>query len=203
MRERLRDREYTDRRLCFCDMEVIRDTLDFMIERPTAVCIGKFDGVHIGHRTLIEKVVACKAMGLIPTVFTFDPSPEELFLGAHTEPLCTNIQKQELLESLGIELVIEFPLTYETAAMEPLDFIENILVGQLHMRYIAAGPDISFGKDGAGDKELICVMGERFGYKAEIIEKVRLDGQEVSSSRIREALSKGDKTTARRMLGRS
>ncbi len=184
-------------------MEVIRDTLDFMIERPTAVCIGKFDGVHIGHRTLIEKVVACKAMGLIPTVFTFDPSPEELFSGVHTEQLCTDIQKQEYLESMGIELIIEFPLTYETAAIEPLDFIEDILVGKLHMRYIAAGPDISFGKGGAGDRELICVMGERFGYKAEIIEKVRFEGEEVSSSRIREALLKGDEVKARRMLGRS
>lgn len=183
-------------------MEVIRDTLDFQIERPTAVCIGKFDGVHIGHRKLIERVVACKTMGLTPTVFTFDKSPEEFFAGVHNNELCTRLQKQEYLEELGVELVIEYPLTKESAAIDPLDFIEEILVGRLHMRHIVAGPDISFGKGGLGDRELIEVMGERFGYTTEIIEKVQLDGEDISSSRIKAAKASGDEAKARRMLGR-
>ena len=184
-------------------MEIIRDTLDFQIERPTAVCIGKFDGVHMGHRRIIERVVACKATGLTPTVFTFDPSPEELFTGVHSEPLCTRLQKQEYMESLGIELMIEFPLTCETAAIEPLDFIESILVDKLHMRYIAAGPDISFGRDGKGDKALICDMAKKYGYRAEIVDKLQFDGEDISSSRIREALKDGDLLRAGRMLGRT
>lgn len=183
-------------------MEVIRNTTDFQIDRPTAVCIGKFDGVHMGHRRLIEKVVSKKCLGLIPTVFTFDPSPEELFSGVRGEELCTRHQKQEMLEKLGIELVIEFPLTLKTAAIDPLDFIEDILVGRMLMRYIAAGPDISFGDGGRGDRELIEVMGKRFGYEAEIIDKVQFDNEDISSSRIREAISKGELGIAERMLGR-
>ncbi len=183
-------------------MEVIRDTIDFKIERPTAVCIGKFDGVHIGHRKLIERVVSCKSMGLIPTVFTFDPSPEELFGGAKGSPLCTRIRKQELLEELGIELIIEYPLTYETASIDPAEFVEEILVGRMHMRYIAAGPDISFGRGGEGNRELIEALAPRLGYRVEIIDKVGFEGEDISSSRIREAMIKGDLSRAERMLGR-
>ena len=183
-------------------MEVIRETTDFHIERPTAVCIGKFDGVHMGHKKLIEKVVAQKSAGLIPTVFTFDPSPEELFSGVQSNPIYTRFKKQELLEELGIELVIEYPLTFETAAIDPVDFIEEVLVGKLHMRYIAAGPDLSFGKGGKGDKVLIEAMSERYGYQVEIIEKVSYEGEDISSSRIRDAIDKGDLGRAERMLGR-
>ncbi|MCR4754556.1 MAG: FAD synthetase family protein [Lachnospiraceae bacterium] len=183
-------------------MEVIRDTTEFQILRPTAVCIGKFDGVHMGHRKLIEKVVDKRCLGLIPTVFTFNPSPEELFSGVQNNELCTRHQKQEMLEKLGIELIIEFPLTLKTAAIDPLDFIEDILVGRMHMRYIAAGPDISFGAGGKGDRELIEVMGRRFGYEAEIIDKVRFDNADISSSRIREAINSGNISLAERMLGK-
>ena len=161
-------------------MEVIRETTDFHIERPTAVCIGKFDGVHMGHKKLIE----------------------ELFSGVQSNPIYTRFKKQELLEELGIELVIEYPLTFETAAIDPVDFIEEVLVGKLHMRYIAAGPDLSYGKGGKGDKVLIEAMSERYGYQVEIIEKVGYEGEDISSSRIREAIDKGDLGRAERMLGR-
>ncbi len=184
-------------------MEVIRETTDFQIERPTAVCIGKFDGVHMGHKKLIERVVAQKSAGLIPTVFTFDPSPEELFSGVQSNQLCTRLEKQELLEELGIELIIEYPLTFETAAVDPIEFVEQILVDRLHMRYIAAGPDLSFGKGGEGDKALIETLSERLGYKVEIIDKVGFEGEDISSSRIREAIDRGELSRAERMLGRN
>ncbi len=184
-------------------MEVIRETTDFHIERPTAVCIGKFDGVHMGHKKLIEKVVAQKSAGLIPTVFTFDPSPEELFSGVHSNPIYTRFRKQELLEELEIELVIEYPLTFETAAVDPVEFVEKILVESLHMRYIAAGPDLSFGKGGKGDKAVIEGLSLRLGYKVEIIDKVEYEGEDISSSRIREAIDRGELNRAERMLGRS
>lgn len=183
-------------------MEVIRETTDFHIERPTAVCIGKFDGVHMGHKKLIEKVVAQKSAGLTPTVFTFDPPPEELFSGMHSNLLCTRLQKQELLEELGIELIIEYPLTMTTASVDPVEFVEQILVERLHMRYIAAGPDLSFGRGGEGDRTLIEALAARLGYKVEIIDKVGFEGADISSSRIRDAIDRGELSRAERMLGR-
>ena len=116
-------------------MEVIRSS-DFIIERPTAVCIGKFDGVHIGHQKLLSYIVAQKARGLCPAVFSFDPTPEELFSGKKVGLLCNNEEKESYLEAAGVDIVIEYPLTFERAAMEPEDFVKNVLLGQMNMKYI-------------------------------------------------------------------
>ncbi len=183
-------------------MRIIRDTTDFRTDRPTAVCIGKFDGVHAGHKALIEKVVAQKAKGLIPTVFTFDPSPDELFSGVHNDELCDREKKIELLEDLGVELLVEYPLTLKSASIEPAVFIAHILVERLKMRYIAAGPDLSYGQGGRGDCELMRKLSGSFGYDVEIIEKIKSDGEDISSSRIRKAIKDGNMAAARRMLGR-
>ena len=183
-------------------MRLIKGTTDFYIDRPTAVCIGKFDGVHSGHRMLLEHITAKKALGLIPTVFTFDMAPEELFTGVHNDELCTRDKKLDILEQLGVELVIEYPLTMDTASIEPEDFIAQILVDRLNMRYIAAGPDLSYGKGGKGGRELIEYFSHIYGYDVDIIDKLQYEGSDVSSSRIRQALSNGEKTLAENMLGR-
>lgn len=184
-------------------MEIIRDTEDFYIDRPTAVCIGKFDGVHVGHRKLIECITRQKQAGLLATVFTFDPSPEELFSGKKSENLCSRIEKEAYLEELGVDIVLEYPLTFENAAVDPTDFVKNILIGQMNMKYIAAGSDISFGKGGNGNRELIEGLSTQYGFKCDIIEKIRVDGKEVSSSRIRHAIEEGHVEEAYRMLGRA
>lgn len=182
-------------------MEVIRSS-DFIIERPTAVCIGKFDGVHIGHQKLLGYIVAQKARGLCPAVFSFDPTPEELFSGKKVGLLCSNEEKESYLEATGVDIVIEYPLTFERAAMEPEDFVKNVLLGQMNMRYIAAGVDISFGKNGSGDRQLMEKMAAEYGFDCEIIEKVRVDGEVVSASRVREAVRAGRMEETFRLLGR-
>lgn len=183
-------------------MEVIRNTTKFHMDRPTAICIGKFDGVHIGHRKLLEMVVAKKLEGMLAVVFTFDPTPEELFTGKKAENLCSRIEKESYLEELGVDIVIEFPLTFETAAIEAEAFVKDILLDGLNMAYIAAGTDISFGDGGKGDRKLIEQMSTQYGFECDIIDKVRVDGEEVSSSRIRHAFENGNVKDAYRMLGR-
>lgn len=169
---------------------------------PSAVCIGKFDGVHIGHKLIIEKVVDQKAKGFRAVVFTFDPSPEELFTGIKPHEICSKDEKNSLLEKMGVDVVVEYPLTFESASVEGTDFVKDILVGKLNMAYIAAGDDLSFGKDGKGDRFLIERLAPKYGYDVEIIKKVRVDGEDVSSSRIRRAIDDARFDEASRMLGR-
>ncbi len=177
--------------------------MDFHIDRPTAVCIGKFDGVHIGHKKLLEHITAQKQRGMLACVFTFDPSPEELFSGKKTDCLCDRTQKETYLDELGVDIIIEFPLTFETAATEPEDFVADYLMDRLNMKYIAAGDDLSFGAGGRGNKELIEKLAIQYGFECDIIEKVRVDGEVVSSSRIRKAYELGHNEEASRMLGRT
>lgn len=184
-------------------MIVIRNTLDFNMDRPTAVCIGKFDGVHIGHKKLLERITAQKQRGMLACVFTFDPSPEELFSGKPLTTLCNREEKEAYLEELGVDVIIEFPLTFETAATEPEDFVKDYLVDRLDMKYIAAGDDLSFGAGGRGNRDLIEKLSIQYGFECDIIEKVRVDGEIVSSSRIREAYELGHNEEAYRMLGRT
>ncbi|MBQ0028215.1 MAG: FAD synthetase family protein [Lachnospiraceae bacterium] len=184
-------------------MNIIKGTMDFRIESPTAICIGKFDGVHMGHKKLIECITAQKDKAMLATVFTMKPSPEELFSGVKSEPLCTDEEKESYLEALGVDVIVELPLTFETAAMEPERFVKDILIDRLNMKYIAAGPDLSFGDKGAGNWELMKSMSARYGFDYEIIEKIKADGEEISSSRIRSAMANGHVDKAYKMLGRT
>lgn len=184
-------------------MEIIKGTIDFHMDRPTAICIGKFDGVHMGHRRLIEYVTAQKSRGLLATVFTMSPSPEELFSGIKSEPLCSDIEKESFLEELGVDLIVEFPLTFESAAIKPEIFVKEILLDKLSMKYIAAGPDLSFGDKGAGNWQLIKEMSEQYNFDYDVIDKIKSDGEDISSSRIRNAMASGCLDEAYRMLGRT
>ena len=182
-------------------MQIIRDE-EFRIEEPTAVCIGKFDGVHLGHKKLLNMITEKKKAGLTPTVFTFNPSPEEWFTGRRVNNLLSDEEKYDLFERMGIEIVIEYPLNLVNAAIDPIDFVEKILVKGMNMKYIAAGSDISFGKGGRGNRDLIVKLSEKLGFDCDIIEKVRVDGEVVSSTRIRHAIAEGHTEVADRMLGR-
>lgn len=181
-------------------MKIIKNTLDFALEKPTAVTIGKFDGVHLGHRKLLGEILK-KRPGLKSCVFTFDPAPAVLFGHSDGKELTTREEKRLLFEQLGVDVLIEFPLTFESAAMEPEDFVRRILADRLNARFIAAGEDLSFGNRGAGDAGLLLRMGESLGFETEIIQKLRLGGAEISSTRVREAVERSDMPLAAQLLG--
>lgn len=182
-------------------MRIIERETAFWLDRPSAVAIGKFDGLHRGHRSLLRHVLKQREKGLQAVVFTFDPSPAVFFSGAELQELTTKKEKRKLFSELGIDVLIEFPLNVLTAATEPARFIEEILAGQMKTAYIAAGRDLSFGRGGKGDAALLQEMAGRFGYQADVIEKVCLDGAEISSSYVREVVGKGDMEKAERMIG--
>lgn len=181
-------------------MQIIENTTEFRLPERSAVAIGKFDGVHLGHRELIRKITEQKKENCLATVFTFDTSAAAFF-GGEDKELTTGAEKRRLFEEMGIDVLIEFPLNRETAATEPEEFVSRYLAKQMRAAYICAGTDLSFGKNGAGDHALLERYALQYGYLMEVIDKVRVDGEEVSSTRVRAAVRAGQLEAAARMLG--
>ncbi len=181
-------------------MQIIEQTTAFGLPGRSAVALGKFDGVHLGHRALIHKIMEQKRRGLLATVFTFDMSAAAFFGGEEKE-LTTREEKRRIFRQMGVDVLIEFPLNPETAATEPEEFVRRYLAGQMQAAYLCAGPDLSFGKKGAGDYALLDRHTAEYGYQVELIDKVMVDGEEVSSTRVREAVRRGEMEAAARMLG--
>lgn len=182
-------------------MRIIEACTEFEIHEETAVAIGKFDGVHIGHQKLLQEILNKRKEGLFSCVFTFDPPPDAFFGKRQPVELTTREEKRRIFAKLGIDILIEFPLNKETAATTPEDFVKKILVEQMHTRFIAAGTDLSFGQGGRGNSVYLCAMQEIYGYKTKIIEKIRKNGREISSTYVREAVDQGKMELVRELLG--
>ncbi len=182
-------------------MQVIQKTAEFKIEGPLAAAIGKFDGIHLGHQKLLRCVLEQKEYGKKAAVFTFDPPPSALFGTGMEKELMTREEKRAAFEKMGIDILVEFPLTYETAAISPEDFITDILVKRMHTAYLAAGTDVTFGDKGAGDAALLRAMAGKCGYEVHIIEKVCYNGKAVSSTQVRQAVESGRMEEAACLLG--
>lgn len=182
-------------------MEIITGTTDFYLTKETAAAIGKFDGIHIGHRRLLEEILCCKNEGFASCVFTFDPAPAVFFGRSDGKELTTRDEKRLLFERLGLDILIEFPLTAETAAMPPKVFAEEVLAKRMNTRFLAAGTDLSFGAGGAGDAALLERLGPELGFTVKTIDKVCLDGQEVSSTYVRSKVEEGDMGLVEKLMG--
>lgn len=183
-------------------MKIICDTIKFQIEQKSAVAIGKFDGVHRGHMELLSHIIKMKEKKMAAVVFTFHPSAAAFFGQSKEAELTTRYEKRQLFEAIGVDVLVEFPLNEETAATPPEEFVEKILVRQMHAGYIAAGEDVSFGYKGLGNKELLIQMAGRLDYQVEIINKVYEERREISSTYVREEVEKGDMEKTARLLGR-
>jgi riboflavin kinase/FMN adenylyltransferase len=182
-------------------MQIITRLDELNISEKTAVAIGKFDGIHLGHKKLLNLILDQKQDGLKATVFTFEPSPEEFFVGHKVRQLFTRNEKRRAFEEMGIDILVEFPLNAQTAATPPEDFVKAILCEDLKADYIAAGTDVSFGDKGRGDQYLLKNLSKEIGFELCLIDKVMLDGQEVSSTRVRNEVADGDMQKVKRLLG--
>ena len=181
-------------------MKIITER-EFHIDEPTAVAIGKFDGIHMGHKKLLEYILSKKERGLKSAIFTFDMSAASFFQGEDIKDITTISEKRIIFDELGIDYLIEYPLDDKTAHILPEDFISDILVGMLNMKYVAAGDDLSYGYKGKGDSALLSDMAKKHDYEVEIIDKVRYEDREISSSFVREVIEKGDMEMAAKLLG--
>src|SRR5690606_13132473 len=175
----------------------------------SVACIGAFDGLHLGHRALVGRVVErARALGVPAVALSFEPLPREYFAKDARPPrLMLPRARLEGLRELGVDGVGLLRFDTKLAAMGAADFVRDVLVGRLAVREVWVGAGFHFGKGRAGDIALLRTMGAELaasgrGFAAHEIEPVLLDGERVSSTRIRAALAAGDFTQAARLLGR-
>lgn len=171
----------------------------------TVITVGTFDGVHRGHRDVVERLVARSHHLKIPSVLvTFEPHPLEI-VNPSAAPLVltTHYEKLEVLAETGIDYLAVVPFTAELAAYSAEDFVELILRRCFRLRELLIGYDHGFGKQRAGNVNVLRTLGERDGFKVEVVDPVATpDGHSVSSTSIRRAIAGGDLDRAREALGR-
>jgi riboflavin kinase/FMN adenylyltransferase len=171
---------------------------------PSAVTIGKFDGVHTGHRAVIARLREVAAeRGLTTAVITFDRNPLELVAPEKCpSSLVSNEQKLDLLAGTGVDATLMLTFDRALADLPPEEFVHRILVDRLHAAAVLVGSDFRYGARGAGDVELLRELGEKYGFEVVLIDDVRPEhGRRVSSTWIRELLADGDVRHAARLLG--
>ena len=173
---------------------------------PSAVAIGKFDGVHAGHRAVIQRLnEAAAATGSRSVAVTFDRNPLAILRPDRCpENVVTVERKLELLGELGIDATLVLTFDEQLAARSAEDFVVDILVGALEVSTVLVGEDFRFGNRGAGTPELLRRLGPDHDFTVEVVEDVYLPGssRRVSSSWIRELLIEGDVAGAAKVLGR-
>ena len=171
----------------------------------SVVCIGAFDGLHLGHRALVRHAVArARDLSLPAVALSFEPLPREFFSSDLPPPRLTLARgKYQGLRDLGADSVGLLRFDARLSAMSAEEFVRNLLIGRLGAREVWIGPDFRFGHRRGGDLPLLQSMGRELGFSADEIEPVLLQGERVSSTRIREALRSGDFTDASRLLGRA
>ena len=175
---------------------------------PSAVSVGKFDGIHLGHRGVFAQLCdRADAAGLIPTVVTFDRNPLSLIRPDKAPPvLVSRAQKAEMLAESGIAVTVMLAFTPEFAALSPEDFVRRVLVDTLNAKVVLAGSDFRFGENGTGDLEALRRFGRQFGFEVVLIEDVHHDDggaeRRASSTWIRELLAAGRVREAGELLGR-
>lgn len=174
---------------------------------PSAVAIGKFDGVHAGHRAVIQRLnEVAEATGSRSVAVTFDRNPLAILRPDRCpENVVTVERKLELLGELGIDAALVLTFDEQLAALSADDFVADILVGALEVSTVLVGEDFRFGNRGAGTPELLRELGPGYGFAVEVVDDVYLPGssRRVSSSWIRELLIEGDVAAAARVLGRN
>lgn len=173
-------------------MELICQTTDFKIEEGCAVAIGKFDGIHKGHKRLLREIFDAKKLGLKTAVFTFDPSPAVFFQGEGVKELMTREEKRIAFAQMGIDYLVEYPFCKESAAVAPEDYVNQFLLEKMNARFIAAGEDVSFGNRGAGNAQLLCEIARSRGAQVRIISKLCHNGRDISSTYVRSEVEQGN-----------
>lgn len=171
----------------------------------SVVCIGAFDGLHLGHRALVRHAVArARALGVPAVAVSFEPLPREFFAKGEPPPRLTLARaKVEGLRGFGADGVGLIRFDGKLSAMSAEDFVQRALVERLQAKEVWIGPEFRFGHKRGGDIELLRQMSETLGFAAGEIDAVHLHGERISSTRIRELLVAGEFAHAADLLGRS
>jgi riboflavin kinase/FMN adenylyltransferase len=186
-------------------VKIIRDLAHWPAElRQGAVSVGNFDGVHLGHARIVECLLAkARAFGGAAIVFTFDPHPVRLLRPADAPaPLTWTARKAELLAELGVEAMVAYPTDEAFLALSPAEFFSQIVQGRLAARAMVEGQNFFFGRDRSGNVDTLRQLTAASGMDLEVVPPVVLEGEVVSSSRVRRLIAQGRVEQARRLLTR-
>jgi riboflavin kinase/FMN adenylyltransferase len=172
-------------------------------KRPALLTIGVFDGVHLGHRSLLDHLAArAREKGCQAGVITFKTHPEKVLNRRDTIPWITTLQERvRLLRAAGIRIVVPITFTREVAGLTPREFI-LLLQKHLKMCDLVLGPDFALGKGRQGDTSYLQRLGEELDFRVEVVRPARVEGETISSSGIRRLLAAGEIDKVNRMLGR-
>lgn len=189
-------------------MKVFKQLEDVVIPtNKSAITIGNFDGVHIGHQALLQTVVE-KAHGIGGTsvTMTFDPHPMRVLASKSHPPLITlTEQKTELIAKAGIEVLVSIPFSKAFAAIPAPEFVSELLVKRLGMKVLVAGGDYAFGRNREGNLALLKKMAPELGYEVLVVDWIQSSSghtERISSTRIRDLVMAGDMHAAKKLLGR-
>lgn len=171
--------------------------------RGCVLTVGSFDGVHRGHKMLLEHLVAKgRELGAPSMLMTFEPTPREYFRGGVVPARLTRFrEKITLLSRTELDRVLCLPFNERTAAMDAEVVVEDLIVGRLGVRYLVVGDDFRFGQGARGDFAMLEAAGERHGFGVSRMQTLTADDERISSTRVREALQAGDFDEAERLLG--
>jgi riboflavin kinase / FMN adenylyltransferase len=172
--------------------------------RPSVVTVGTFDGVHRGHWEVLQEIGRrARSVGGRSILVTFHPHPLRVVRPEQAPPLLTTLgEKREILAESGLEYVVFVPFTRTLQRYPARRFVEEILLGRIGMDELVIGYDHGFGRDREGGVETLREIGREFGFAVDVVEAFHLDGEPVSSSRIRRLLAAGEVAAAARLLGR-
>ena len=182
-------------------MKYVKGIEAYQDTRDSAITLGKFDGLHLGHELLVSRVEEHQAQnGVVGIVFAFDMRPMLKKLNKPYQMLLTNEEKATRLDG-RVEYFIDCPFNEKIASIEAEDFIEKVLVEKFHAKYIVVGTDFRFGHGKRGDYRMLQEYSEKYGFQVDVMEKKRYEGREISSTYIKELLAEGKKELANELLG--
>jgi riboflavin kinase/FMN adenylyltransferase len=186
-------------------MELLRGIHNLKTEHQGCVLsIGNFDGVHLGHHAVLSRLlIEAKRLNVPATVMTFEPQPAELFAGENAPARLSRLRDKFLqLEKQGLDRLLCVSFTHQFANISAQQFIEQLLIKKLDVKFLVIGDDFHFGYQRKGDFQLLKEAGEKYGFVVVDTQSLMQEEHRVSSSRIRDALALGDLQQAALMLGR-
>ncbi|TNE52147.1 MAG: bifunctional riboflavin kinase/FAD synthetase [Deltaproteobacteria bacterium] len=173
-------------------------------QQRTILTIGNFDGVHRGHREIIEKVQAnAQTHQLSSLVYTFQPHPLKVLVPKRAPALLnTHIQKREILDAMGIDILVEEPFNRDFASLSPEQFVNDVLVERMRAHTIFVGYDFTFGRGGKAGVQKLQELASRVGVEVHEVPPLSFEGIVASSSKVREFVAEGNMEKAQLLLGR-
>jgi len=185
-------------------MKIIKDLAEITRNDKGVITLGTFDGLHLGHQQIVNEVIEkSKQIGGRNFLLTFEPHPRKVIPGRNDVKLLSTLEEKiEILEKLGLENLFVVNFTTEFSKQSPEDFVKKYLIEGIGLKEIVIGYDHHFGKERDGNFELLQKLGKRFNFSVTLVPEFSVEGETISSTKIRNALLSGDVVKAGEMLGR-